>query len=167
MGRRSVERHRRSPCRAQEVSAEFLAPPHHSHMAVGNSPIPTPLLYLQAPHSWLRSAMKSPILLLSQHETIWKHLSRHTHRGKAPFLKIVHVCRTRGLAAAFSLPAEMGIQLGRSLPSPGQPCRSAASPRHSWARAEPAHGRQHGSEDAVSQDREIPPVFQCLTSDTG
>lgn len=41
MGRRLAKRHRRSPWRAQEVSAEFLAPPQCSCIAVGKSPVPT------------------------------------------------------------------------------------------------------------------------------
>lgn len=149
MGRRLAKRHRRSPCRAQEVSAEFLAPPQRSCIAVGNSPIPTSLLYLQAPHSWLRSAMKSPILLLSQRESVSKHLSRHTHQVKAPLLKIVRVswqqrshCRQKW-QSSWAIPS----------PARGIPAKVPAGPRRSWARGEPAHRQQEGSEDAVSQDR--------------
>lgn len=128
MGKSLAKRHRRRPCRAQEVSAEFLAPPTCSCIAVGNSPIPTSLLYSQAPHSGLSSAMKSPILLLSQCESVSIHLSRHTHQVKAPLLRIVPVCCTWRLAAAFSLLEEMGMGPGHSLPCTGHPRQSTSAP---------------------------------------
>lgn len=46
--------------------------------------------------------MKSPVLLLSQHESVSKQLSSHTHQVEALFLKVGPECWTWWVAAFFA-----------------------------------------------------------------